>query len=254
MPTIEELKKAKAEQDSRTLHESVYSVAKRAESERRAPEFPARMTYAKYKGVTLSEAISLIIELGNCAVPNFALSPEEMQAYAKAVSWLLALPHTEIDDPMKGLIVTGATGTGKTLLVSLLWELSERLGVHRPFIDRDSGQRRMRPLLWNCSMHALDHVEDYSNNGSYQAIRYNVLHIGDLGTEPDTFLRYGTKSSLSDLICQRSDMGYRDYPIVATSNLPWDEMRQRYGDRAYSRLRGDLIEVRLLGKDHRTER
>lgn len=251
MPTIQELKKAKAEQDRKPPHESVYSVAKRAESESRAQEMPARMTYLEYQGISLTEAISLIIELGNHAVPNFALSPEEMQAYAKAVSWLLALPHPEIDDPMKGLIVTGATGTGKTLLVSLLWALSEKLGVHRPFIDRDGGQRRMKPFLWNCSMHALDHVEDYSNNGSYQAIRYNVLHIGDLGTEPDTFLRYGTKGSLSDLICQRSDMGYRDYPTVVTSNLPWDEMRQRYGDRAYSRLRGDLIEVRLLGKDHR---
>lgn len=254
MPTIEELKKAKAEQDSRTLHESVYSVAKRAESESRSPEMPARMTYVEYQGIGLSEAIALIIELGDRAVPNFALSPGEMQAYAKAVSWLLAIPHPEIDDPMKGLIVTGATGTGKTLLVSLLWALSEKIGVHRPFIDQDSGQGRMKPFLWNCAMHALGHVEDYSNNGSYQAIRYNVLHIGDLGIEPETFLRYGTKGSLSDLICQRSDMGYRDYPMVITSNLPWDEMRQRYGDRAYSRLRGDLIEVRLLGKDHRTER
>ena len=242
MPTIEELKKAKAEQDSRTLHESVYSVAKRAESESRDQEMPARMTYVEYQGIGLSEAIAIIIELGDHAVPNFALSPGE------------AIPHHEIDDPMKGLIVTGATGTGKTLLVSLLWALSEKMGVHRPFIDRDSGQRRMKPLLWNCSMHALEHVEYYSNNGGYQAIRYNVLHIGDLGTEPDTFLRYGTKSSLSDLICQRSDMGYKDYPTVITSNLPWEEMRQRYGDRAYSRLRGDLIEVRLLGKDHRTER
>lgn len=251
MPTIEELKKAKQEQDSRPKYESVHSVAKRAESESRSPELPARMTYAEYQGVNLSDAIGLIIELGNHSVPNFSLSPEEMQAYAKAVSWLLDLPHTEIDDPMRGLIVTGATGTGKTLLVSLLWALSEKMGVHRPFIDRDSGQWRMKPFLWNCAMHALDHVEDYSNNGSYQAIRYNVLHIGDLGTDPDTFLRYGTKCSLSDLICQRSDMGYRDYPMVITSNLPWDEMKQRYGDRAYSRLCGDLVEVRLLGKDHR---
>ena len=248
MATIEELKKAKKEQDSKPDFLGLSELAKSVSAEHIPQD---RSVYEQYKELSQTKATKMAMLIGCELVENFYLSAQEAKSYSKAICWLLGFHHPEIDDPMKGLIVTGGTGTGKTLLVSVLRSLSERVGAHRMFLDRDSGKRKLKPFLWNCEMHALDHVEDYEKSGEYHSIGHNVLHIGDLGTEPANISRYGTKSSLSDLICKRSDMGYKDYPIIITTNLTWEGIKERYGDRVHSRLRGELIEVSLLGKDHR---
>lgn len=219
-------------------------------------KFPPRLMYTQYTSLTLDTVLEGIVRLGREVTPDFTLDEVGINAYAKALSWLLGFKHPEIDDPMKGIIVTGETGVGKTLMVRLLHEVSTRLGIHRPFYDGASSRVCMKPFLWNYETHALWHVKDYmgSDDGSFQALRWRVLHIGDLGSEPDTFHRYGNRSSLADLINQRSDMGYQSAPMIITTNLPWSEL-ERYGDRAVSRLRGDCIEICMAGiPDHRTQK
>ena len=64
-----------------------------------------------HRGIKLDDALDYITELGKLREERFSLDNDTLAlGYAKAVSWLLALPHPEIDDPMKGLIVTGETG------------------------------------------------------------------------------------------------------------------------------------------------
>ena len=197
-------------------------------------EFPPRLMYTQYTSLTLDTVLEGIVRLGREVTHDFTLDEVGINAYAKALSWLLGFKHPEIDDPMKGIIVTGETGVGKTLMVRLLQEVSTRLGIHRPFYDGASSRVCMKPFLWNYEPH--------------------VLHIGDLGSEPDTFHRYGNRASLADLINQRSDMGYQSAPMIITTNLPWSEL-ERYGDRAVSRLRGDCIEICMAGiPDHRTQK
>lgn len=222
---------------------------------RSGASLPARSWNDAYHGITAEDALKALTALGKQVTPNFHVSPENIDAYEKAVCWLLALPHPEIDDPMKGLLVSGSTGTGKTLLVRLLYQLSKVLDLKRPFWDGGNSKEKLMPFLWNDTRHVSDHVSAYieSPNASFPDLSYRVLHIGDLGAEPENFSRYGTRGSIADLICQRADQGYRYAPMVVTTNLPWSEIHRLYGDRAYSRLQGDLIEVVLTGQDHRQE-
>ena len=229
-------------------------VASMARSKRSS--LPHRTWSERYKDLDINTALGYLVALGRreSGTGYFHLGSENAPAYQKALAWLLALPHPEINDPMKGLIVTGSTGTGKTLLVRLLWMLAKGIDLHRPFWDGVSSKAKMEPLLWNYNAHVCDHVSSYieSPDASFSALRYRVLHIGDLGAEPESFSRYGTRGSIADLICQRSDLGYRDAPMIITTNLTWDEIHRLYGDRASSRLRNDLIEVQLTGTDYRT--
>lgn len=238
-----------------TIGDILRSQAVASRDQEQAPQ-PLRQWSEDYADLDLNTALSYLVNLGRreSSLGFFRLSSDNVSAYRKALSWLLALPHPEIDDPMKGLIVTGSTGTGKTLLVKLLWMIAREIELKRPFWDGRKSKIQIAPFLWNYSQHVSDHVSDYiaSPDASFPALRFRVLHIGDLGAEPETFSRFGTRGSIADLICQRSDQGYLDAPMIITTNLTWEDIRALYGDRAYSRLRGDLIEVQLTGTDFRT--
>lgn len=215
-------------------------------------DLPVRTIDPQFDGLTPTTALSWLEQLGRRHNPRFVITPEARPAYLTAVRWLLAHETSE-DTALKGLLIMGSTGSGKTLLVQLLWELSQGLGLQRPFRTRSDFRRTLRPLLWYPS-HAGDHVAGFvsSDGGQFPKIGSPVLHIGDLGTEPASFQRYGTTASLADLICQRSDFGYRDAPMIVTTNLTPDGLRERYGDRTFSRLMGDCVRIVLTGRDHRT--
>ncbi len=76
----------------------------------------------------------------------------------------------------------------------------------------------------------------------------DLLIIDDLGTEPVT--QY-TVSVLYNLINTRS-MNRR--PILMSTNLSLSEMQKKYGDRIASRLFGESIVLKFVGKDIRLQK
>ena len=57
--------------------------------------------------VTFDDAFDVLLELGRRETPAFNLSPDEIQAYRKALAWLLASPSCT--NPFGGLYVWGPT-------------------------------------------------------------------------------------------------------------------------------------------------
>lgn len=211
---------------------------------------------------TFDDAFDILLELGRRETPAFDLSPDEIQAYRKALAWLLASPSCT--NPFGGLYVWGPTGSGKTMLVRLLQRLSKLLGVHRPFWlydrDRDKWKVAYLPLLWSSATHGETHARDYTTHyqetGKYLDEGRFVLHIGDLGAEPKEAQYYGSRSSvIASIICRRSDQhGERlSRPMVITSNYPPDALSgpNLYDDRTASRIQGDCVIVHLSSTDHR---
>lgn len=223
------------------------------------PEFvhalpPRRITrYAAELGDSLQVVVlSWMLQKGKQEVPDFALDEHCLSAYDVALAWLLGTPHPAISDHLKGLYIMGGAGSGKTTLVHLLRIMAAGLGVERPFFDAENKRYEYRPLLWSCEQHAIATAQHYAETGEYQGLHNRVLHIGDLGAEPEETLHWGTRTKpLSDLICMRSDQGYYDAPMIITSNYHPEDLRPRYGDRCVSRLLGDCILIELGGRDRR---
>lgn len=76
----------------------------------------------------------------------------------------------------------------------------------------------------------------------------DLLIIDDLGTEVITQF---TVSSLYNLINTRSMNGR---PVLLNTNLSLEEMQKKYGERIASRLFGESIVLRFIGKDIRLQK
>lgn len=223
------------------------------------PEFvhalpPRRITRCAAELGDNPQATALLwtLQKGVQTVPGFRLDESCLSAYDVALAWLLGAPHPAISDHLKGLYIMGGAGSGKTTLVRLLRIMAAGLGVERPFFDASNQRYAYRPLLWSCEQHAIATAQHYAETGEYQGLHNRILHIGDLGAEPEETLHWGTRTKpLSNLICMRSDQGYYDAPMIITSNYHPEDLRPRYGDRCVSRLLGDCILIELGGRDRR---
>lgn len=197
-------------------------------------------------------AFSWMKQKGMQTIAGFVLDEHCLNAYDVGLAWLLGTPHPAIDDHMKGLYIMGGAGSGKTTLVRLLRIMADGLGIERPFYDVPNQGYAYRPMLWSCDQHAIATAQHYADTGEYQGLHHRILHIGDLGAEPEVSLHWGTRTKpLADLICQRSDQGYYDSPMIITSNYHPEDLRSRYDDRCISRLLGDCIIIEMGGRDRR---
>lgn len=125
--------------------------------------------------------------------------------------------------PIKNLLFTGKSGTGKTYLAgAIVTELNKREQVN-VFINSYD--------LFRCLLNK--NKADASNQYIYDLlINCDLLVIDDLGTEPknNSFL-YG----LNLIINQRYSLGNA---FIITTNLSLTELNQRYGERIFSRITG----------------
>lgn len=157
-----------------------------------------------------------------------------------------------LDVADKGLLIVGATGTGKTLGMSMLkrffptTEMVPALTVATEFAEHGW------PLIKKLA--SIQH-EDWSDGfWDGKSFKLSDLIIDDLGEEPEGSY-YGSKGDvLSDLISRRYRLFINDgVKTHITTNLTTDQIGQRYGQRILSRLREMCYITAFEGEDRRVE-
>lgn len=154
----------------------------------------------------------------------------------------------------KGIIICGATGTGKTLALNVMQRYCETNQLYYCY----GGETKR--LTWS-SVRADKICDFYRDNGTIdQYENARILCIQDIGTEdcPTTYM--GTKK---DVICKlienRGDNNLSQITLM-TSNLKIEcgrnviggvSLKNRYGDRVVSRIRSMCNYYELLGGDRR---
>lgn len=152
--------------------------------------------------------------------------------------------HTGESMSGKGVCFCGTTGTGKTL--RMRW-ISNAFDI--PMVGAVE--------LCDCLMRAETLVEKNdllrcsAPRWSVYPRHWNDLIIDDLGTEPDEQKTYGTKRYLMVDALERRYEVFPRWKTHITTNLRLPDLKDRYGDRVFSRLNEMCCFITLAGKDRR---
>lgn len=187
---------------------------------------------------TFQELLPILTNAAKRWVPDFAVDAENETAVRLLLAWSSAHPRFE-GDPGKGVLLMGHKGSGKTLLMRSLGaciDPSLRFAVHNTRkvtsaynIDGDVG---LRPYL--AAQHML---------------------FDDLGDERGG-QHYGDKVEVMSLVIQDRYELFIDQGIMShfTTNLTGPELRERYGERVYSRLKHMVNSTRVGAEKNAVDR
>lgn len=132
----------------------------------------------------------------------------------------------------KGLMLRGSVGTGKTTLAIAIMRKAVEQGIHCLFVNNISLNDRLLNLL----------NSDRKELANYDKLLRTVplLVIDDFGVESDRNSKSWLVEKMESIIGERYD---RMLPIIITTNLTKDEIKDRYNERIYDRLRDtcDLV-------------
>lgn len=141
------------------------------------------------------------------------------------------------DDEFGNLIFYGTVGTGKSLMTQCIAKALIESGHSVLYYSATT-------LMNAISMNTFDysHSHEEANNELYNC---DLLIIDDLGTEIHNNF---TVSSLFSLLNERSN---RNKSVIISTNLPYEELLNRYTDRIFSRITGNYTFCRMSGPDIR---
>lgn len=196
--------------------------------------------------VDFQEARSAVYIIGKHLEPAFSIDDYNRAEYSSILKW--ALGNKGELDPCKGLYLYGNTGTGKTMLVTIMRHISRYYGtglVNECDVNVS--------YLIDKTARADEICDDYAETGDIsQWVKYPSLCINDLGSEPAETVYMGNRRRvLRSILEQRADRA--DRMTIITSNFPpdSDDFVQMYGHRVRSRIQQMCNVVFLDGPDRR---
>lgn len=201
------------------------------------------------------DALSLLEAIGENSVKGFVIDGFNERAYKAAAGWISGREF-KADSPglenrtavrgdhAKGFYVAGRPGSGKSLFMSVLSMACSVSGLQYSHAGRSFP-------LGLVSVRAETICHDYARNGDLEFyIKTPVLCVHDIGSESKETLYMGNRCEvIRQLIEARGDASGQ-FTFV-TSNFRYDRIKERYGDRAHSRLFSMFNYLELSGTDRR---
>jgi hypothetical protein len=136
-------------------------------------------------------------------------------------------------DPLRGLLIRGNSGTGKTHLVRCV---------------EDNG---LNPVL---TLSMIDITERIKEEGKYSIPNQGqkIIYLDDVGTEEPVANHYGTKVAWFKNFIEKASLKTKCYNhLIITTNLNFKAIEEQYGYRVASRMREMFNVIDLTGKDRR---
>lgn len=212
----------------------------------------------------IEEGLKFVKQVGKKLYSGFEIDEGNEFVCMNFLKWILAddTLHSQNEngefvkgDVKKGIYLCGETGTGKSLLMQVMVEVSRNLNIG---IETTMANTRRQPFGWQ-NIPATEISKEFQTCGNLEKYKYDnknntfrYIGIDDLGTEPKEVLYMGNRVNvLADFI---EDRGNRHENLLfITSNLGMysQKLKERYGERVQSRLKGMCNYFILDGKDRR---
>lgn len=136
-------------------------------------------------------------------------------------------------DRLRGLLIRGNSGTGKTHLV------------------RCTADNGLNPVL---TLSMIDITERIKEEGKYSipSQGQKIVYLDDVGTEEPVVNHFGTKVTWFKNFIEKASLKAKCYNhLIITTNLNFKGMEEQYGYRVASRMREMFNVIDLTGKDRR---
>nr|DAL71775.1 MAG TPA: replicative helicase [Caudoviricetes sp.] len=165
-----------------------------------------------------------------------------VQPSIRTLAAIAAKVHTGESAGGKGLLLMGTTGTGKTFLLRALSRLFDiPFATARDIADAVADERAYRELMRL-------NIPRWSEIPKH----WNDLIIDDLGAECRSVTVYGrTYYPGESMIFDRAIAFERGFKTHFSTNLTEAELKERYGDRCWSRMSMMCVPVTIVGPDRR---
>ena len=192
----------------------------------------------------MSVALDVINKIGLNTVDNFNVDGAFRDYYIQLIKYFHG-DQSFKGDLTKGLLITGPTGTGKSLSMEIM-KIYREIDNIRFVFDGNTVNFDYRLLTG----HAINHAYmEFGYDGLQTFINENILYLDDFGIESREAVHYGSRIDAVEYILMERHR--REKLIFATSNLTVEQLLDIYGDRLYSRFKQMFNLINLTGKDMR---
>jgi DNA replication protein DnaC len=189
-------------------------------------------------------ALRVVQSIGEEIYKDFTLDGSFKSYYMELIKYFHGDQSFD-GDLSRGLLITGPTGTGKTLSMEVM--------KYYRAIDKIKFFYSNKPVNLDYRLltgHSINHAfMEYGYDGIQTFINESVLYLDDFGVESRHAVHYGTRlDAVEYVLIERHRL---EKLTFATSNLTVDQLLEVYGDRLYSRFKQMFNLMNLTGSDLR---
>jgi len=204
----------------------------------------------------MKEEKMIIKAIADSNVKNgkFVFDNNNSDVFTNLIKYLNGDPDFEKNDLIlhKGHLIAGNIGSGKSMMIKIFKEYCFRRKLDHQFriVFSDNIPDKF-------ARHGYDGINLYTENShmnNYGVYTLNPINlcIDDLGVEKETVKHFGSEETVIEkVLVSRYNLFQDGYLTHTTTNLDAKMLRNKYGDRIYSRMKEMFNFIVLPGGDRR---